>query len=320
MKKKEGMNRRDFLSGVAGAAMVGAITTAVGCGGEKREALPKPATVESGKRERIPSKVGKKPGARVVLVRHEQAIGAGRAVNPEVLAGMIDDAVTTLFEAPDPESAWSEIIKPSDTVGVKSNSWRFLPTPPALEQKIVDRVISAGVDPARVAVDDRGVLGNQVFRDATALVNVRTSRTHHWAGVGSCIKNYIMFSPEPSSWHDDSCANLAGVWDLPIVKGKTRLNVLVMLTPLFHGKGPHHYQVQYTWEYKGLIVGTDPVAVDATGVRILEAQRRRHFGAEQPFSVPPKHIAVAEEKYKLGVADPARIELVKIGWDAGALI
>jgi hypothetical protein len=67
-------------------------------------------------------------------------------------------------------------------------------------------------------------------------------------------------------------------------------------------------------------VSTDPVAADATGLRILEARRREFFGKDQPFEVPPKHIAVAEEKFGLGVADPARIDLVKLGWSEGALI
>jgi hypothetical protein len=145
-------------------------------------------------------------------------------------------------------------------------------------------------------------------------------RTHHWSGVGSLIKNYIMFVEEPWTWHGDSCADLAGIWDLPIVKGKTRLNVLVMLTPLFHSKGPHAFKKEYTWPYGGLLVGTDPVAVDATGLRILEAKREEFFGSRRPFATSPKHIRVAAEKFRLGVADPAGIDLLRLGWKEGALI
>ena len=45
-----------------------------------------------------------------------------------------------------------------------------------------------------------------------------------------------------------------------------------------------------------------------------------NFGKEEPLSVPPKHIKVAETKYRLGNADPARIDLVKIGWEKDLLI
>jgi len=93
-----------------------------------------------------------------------------------------------------------------------------------------------------------------------------------------------------------------------------------MLTPLFHGKGPHHFQADYTWEYKGLLVGTDPVALDATGLRILEAKRREHFGAFEPLATPAKHIQVAEEKFGLGVADPQRIHIERLGFQDGVLI
>jgi hypothetical protein len=35
---------------------------------------------------------------------------------------------------------------------------------------------------------------------------------------------------------------------------------------------------------------------------------------------PAKHIAQAEKKFGVGVADLERIDLVKLGWEAGALI
>jgi hypothetical protein len=256
----------------------------------------------------------------VVLARDAGVLDARRQLNAGVLARMLDGAVTELLGEPSSAKAWARLVGPGDTLGIKTNAWRFLRTPEVLEQAIVERAVQAGVPRARVAVDDRGVRTNPVFEKATALINVRPLRTHDWAGVGSCIKNYIMFSSSPSSWHDDSCANLAGVWDSPSVKGKTRLNILIMLTPLFHGKGPHHYQAKYTWDYKGLIVGQDVVAVDATGVRILEAKRRAYFGNELPFHVSPKHIKIAESKWGLGIANPKRIDVVKIGWMEGVLI
>ena len=77
---------------------------------------------------------------------------------------------------------------------------------------------------------------------------------------------------------------------------------------------------RYTWDYRGLLVGTDPVAVDATGLRILEAKRRDFFGDARPFAVPPHHIRAAAERFGLGVSDPAAIDLVRIGWEEGILI
>jgi hypothetical protein len=145
-------------------------------------------------------------------------------------------------------------------------------------------------------------------------------RTHDWSGLGTLIKNYIMFVPDPPRFHPDSCADLAALWQLPVVKGKTRLNVLVMLTPLFHSVGPHGFNPTYVWKYNGLLVGLDPVAVDTTGARIIQARRREFFGEDRPINPPAKHIELADTRHHLGTADPAKIELVKLGWTEGILI
>ncbi len=314
MKEKDGMkiSRRDFLAGVA---LAGAAGTSAGC-----DKKPQPESRPEERAGPQSNKIDSNVRSRVVLVRDKRVLDEAGNINPQVLVRMLDDGVQALFGDPQPEIAWARMIRPTDTVGIKSNVWRFIPSPPELEEAIRQRVIKAGVDAQRIAIDDRGVLKNPGFTKATALINVRTLRTHHWSGIGSCIKNYIMFHPQPDVWHTDSCANLAGLWDMPIVKGKTRLNIQVALTPLFHGKGPHHYQASYTWPYKGLLLGEDPVAVDATAVRLLEAKRLEFFGKEQPFSVEPKHVRIAEEKFGLGVADRARIDLHKIGFEDGSLI
>jgi hypothetical protein len=181
-------------------------------------------------------------------------------------------------------------------------------------------LIEAGVREENIAVDDRGILSNPVFQRSTVLINARPMRAHHWSGVGGCLKNYIMFSPDPASYHPDSCIDLGALWNLPAVKGKTRLNVLVMLTPQFHCMGPHHFDPEYVWPYGGLLVGTDPVAIDAVGLRILEAKRRLYFQEETRMRPPVRHIAAAETKHHVGIADPGRIEVVRIGWDEGILI
>ena len=256
----------------------------------------------------------------VVLVRDREAVEADGKTNGEVLSRMLDEGVTALTGKDDAKAAWASLFEPTDTVGIKTNVWRFLRTPPELEEAIQARLQAVGIDGDRIAADDRGILKNPVFQNATALVNVRPLRTHHWAGVGSLIKNYIMFDPEPPKYHPDGCASLATCWDLPIVKGKTRLNVLVMLTPQFHHLGRHHFDWQYTWQYKGLLVGTDPVAVDSVGLRIMQAKRRLHFGEDRPMTPPAHHIALADTKYGLGTADPNKIELVKLGWEKDVLI
>jgi len=257
---------------------------------------------------------------RVVLIRDKDLLTGYNKPFPGKIQSMLDQAVMALTDEKDYLDAWKKLIKPDDIVGIKSNVWSYMPTPPELEQAIKQRVMDMGVEEKNISIKDRGIISDPVFQNSTALINTRPLRTHAWSGVGSLLKNYIMFIPNPSSLHGDSCADLATLWRLPVVEGKTRLNILVMLNPLFHGVGRHHFNKEFTWEYKGLLVGFDPVAVDSVGVRILQAKRKEHFGEERPLNPPAKHILLADTRHRLGTADPDKIELIKLGWTEDCLI
>jgi hypothetical protein len=225
-----------------------------------------------------------------------------------------------LFDTKDATSAWKKIIKPDDVVGIKTNEGSPLRTPAEIERAIKKGVMGAGVLEENISINDRGVLRDPIFKKATALINTRPMKTHYWSGVGTLLKNYIMFVERPSDYHPDSCADLAAIWKLPHVKGKTRLNVLVMLTPLFHSVGPHGFSNEYVWQYKGIIVGVDPVACDAVGLKIIEAKRKEYFGEDRPLNPPAKHIELADTRHHLGTADINKIDLIKIGFKEGILI
>jgi hypothetical protein len=307
MKKRKMITRREFIKRTSLAAVSGAAF------------LTKPEWAALGHAR--PARAGQPGGkSKVVLVRNKDVLNdQGRPV-PEVVQEMLDTAVKELTGKPDAVAAWKTLIKPNDIVGIKTNVWNYIPTTTEVENALKKRVMDAGVKEANIAVDDRGVINNPVFQKATALINARPMRAHHWAGVGTLIKNYIMFIPDPENYHGDSCSSLGSIWEKPQVKGKTRLNVLGMLTPQFHVLGPHSFNPKYVWSYYGFLVGFDPVAVDATGLRIIQAKRQEFFGEERPLSPPAKHIVAADTQYHLGTADPEKIELVKIGYDQDIFI
>jgi len=286
------LTRRDLLKATAGAA-VAALT-------------PDVLAQERSRR------------SKVVLVRHKEVLDGRGALNEAVVAKLLDDAVTALVGVRNPVEAWKRLVKPTDVVGIKSNAWQPLPTPKEVERAIQKRLRDAGVPESNIRIDDRGA--RQTLASCTSLINVRPVRTHWWSGIGGCIKNYIMFTDNPASLHPNACSALASVWDLPAVKGKTRLNILLAFTPLFHGRGPHHWDSRYVWQYKGLFVSYDPVAADAVGLRLIQAKRRQHFGEDVALETPPNHIVDAEVKYGLGISDPKRIDLVKLGWRDEILI
>jgi len=298
MESRRIITRRDFLRGTVYTALATSLDFDSGMGKEARA------------EEKV----------RVVLVRDENAIDWHGNNNPEVIQKMLDQGVAAFLNEESHLQAWKKLIKPTDVVGVKSNVWAYLPTPRELEAAIEKRILEAGVPKKNISIDDRGVLDNKVFLSSTTLINVRPLRTHYWSGIGGCIKNYIMFVSAPWLYHGDSCSPLGKIWNKPLVKGKTRLNILSLIRTQFYGRGAHFFDRRFVSDYRGLLIGKDPVALDAIGARLLQLQRIAHFGEDRPTDTTPKHIFVADEKYKLGVSDLRRIEIVKLGWMEGSLI
>jgi Domain of unknown function (DUF362) len=298
-KKQQPITRRKFIADTSIAAIGGTLLL-----NTPSELLAKPQEKKSS----------------VVLIRDKNVLDSNRQPVQTVVQEMLDQAVIALTGKKDVVAGWKTFLKPSDIVGIKTNVWRNIPTTSEVEQALKKRVMDVGVGENNISISDRRILHDRIFKKATALINARPMRTHHWSGVGSLIKNYIMFVPEPQLYHGDSCADLAKIWYLPHVKDKTRLNVLVMFTPQFHNVGPHGFSPRHVWEYYGMLVGFDPVAIDTIGVQIIQEQRKIYFGEDRPLNPPAKHIPLADTRHKLGNADPKKINLIKIGYDKDILI
>jgi len=195
MKKNRTITRRDFLRGTAYAAFAAALGSSPS-GEVKAE-------------EKV----------KVILIRDENVIDSQGRINPKIVEKMLDQGTCELLGEENPIQAWKRLIKPTDIVGIKSNSWFHLPTPGELEEAIQQRIMDVGVPKKNIGIDDRGVLNHPIFKSSTALINARPLRTHHWSGIGGCIKNYIMFVSTPWLYHSDACSPLASIWGKAIVKG-----------------------------------------------------------------------------------------------------
>jgi hypothetical protein len=308
-REKQNISRREFLRGstlaAAGAALGHALLAGEASGGINQTAQKD--TTHAAVRSR----------SKVVLIRDKRVISAAGVVDSAVAARMIDEALCELLGSKKPEDAWRQLFGPNDLAGIKTNVYTYLPTPPELNELLKKRLAACALSEASVPVTDREA--HSLLADRTAILNVRPVRTHHWSGIGGCIKNHIMFVENPSDYHADSCADLGTIWNLPILKGKTRLNILLALNPLFYGRGPHNFDPRYQWNYCGIFVSRDPVAVDALGAELLRLKRIDHFGEDKAVT-PTKHIEVAETKHGLGVSDLKRIDLARLGWKDAILL
>ena len=82
--------------------------------------------------------------------------------------------------------------------------------------------------------------------------------------------------------------------------------------PLFNG-GPQD-KPDFRWTFGGLIVGTDPVAVDRVGLDILDKKRQEHLGNPWP-AIDGRKVVEWAEHIGLGSAQLNHIDLVRIKLD-----
>jgi hypothetical protein len=150
--------------------------------------------------------------SRVILIRDKRVLSSNGNFDKAVIEEMLDKALLRLTGAANIAAAWRQVLKPNDVLGIKSNVWSHLATPSELEQTLKEKAMGIGIKSNDISINDRGIRTDKVFQRASALINVRPARTHHWSGVGTLIKNYIMFDAKPWKWHGDSCADLAKLW------------------------------------------------------------------------------------------------------------
>jgi hypothetical protein len=288
--------RRDFVRGTFGAALT----------------APFAGHASAAEFGQGPARPGRT--AAVVIVRDQEALGPRHEVDTAVLKRMLGDAVMRVTGERSPQAAWLTLVKPSDTVGVVPTT-HLNPTHTEIVNAVRAGLIDAGIPAGRIVNAQGGIDG---VRGCTALIALPALKAHWLTGLGTALKLYIMYSGNPSRYHDANNANLAETWLLPEVKGKTKLVLVDALRPLCD-KGPQP-DPRYLWDYSGLIAGRDPVAIDAICLRIVMEKRRELRGEPWPISPPPLCVAAADEKFGLGTSRLEEIKLEKAGWSEGALV
>ncbi len=291
-----GITRRDFLRGTAFAGLSSVLGMAVAgktaCEAEK----------------------GKQFVSKVFLIRDEKVLDEMDRVNTKVLSEMLDKVVCAVSGKEDVAAAWKTFVKPDDTVGL-------VPTPALkgthreLTELLKKKLTDTGI-PASKILHAQGKKG--VHKRCTVLIPLPNLKAHWLTGIGTVMKNYILFSVKPSAYHHHNSKDLGRIWTLPGVKGKTRIVIVDALRPLFD-KGPQIFP-QYLWHYNGIIAGTDPVAVEAVCLKIIQAKRDLFKGEPWPLSPPPTCVEAADKVYHLGCSDLSKIEVVKMGWEKDSLV
>jgi len=277
-KDKNGVTRRDLVRGTVGVALGAALMN-----GKAFPAVEKPIR-----------------SSRVVLVRDPGVMDEKLNVDRVVLKKMLDQSMTQFTGEKTSKEAWLKLIKPAD-------------------EEVVDAVRTAllgiGIPQERILMVQRDI---DKVKACTALIALPALKAHWLTGIGTVLKNYIMFSGEPSRYHEADSHKLGEIWNLPFVKGKTRLVLVDALYPLCD-KGPQP-DPRYRWAYKGLMAGTDPVAVETVCLRIITKKREALRGEPWPLQPPPLCVEAADKVYALGTSRWEEIELRHFGWEENLLL
>jgi len=333
LPEASGLSRRDFLRhGLSAAAVLAA------AGAASRLLAQSAASAKSA----VPDqKTALPPKSRVIVITHPETIVRGYDANRPVLEKMIERAVREFSGADSAEKAWRLVAADGDRVSIKITraGGPNLRTHDEIPQYIARRLTETNhVAPDRICAWDREDLAPQqlelsdpfllpsrrqetrlraaLVKDTTCIINLPVLKMHSGAGASLALKNHFGSINNPSAFHGwehgEMWKSIAELSNLDPIKSRTRLVLIDATRPLFDG-GPEDHE-QFRWTFGGLLLGTDPVAVEATALDLLEKKRAAVHGAPRPVTDGRKVVDWAQ-KIGLGQADRARIDLVTINLD-----
>jgi hypothetical protein len=313
--RASGLTRREFLHLMAAGAACG---------------LASVWPPGAGAAERAPT------SSRVVVVTHPEVLVKEYRVNPPIIRQMVDRALVELTGKRGEGEAWRAVGREDDFVVIKHNSigaptlHSHTEINDAVAGQLVagakvkpDRILAVDRYPPRpfdglsapVTLPSRGLVTHlrRLYTDqATAIVNVSVLKAHFGEGLSAAMKNHLGSVNNPSAFHgwepDRLPRSLPELNALGPIRRKTRLVIIDAIRPLFAG-GPAD-NPEYRWDFRSLIVSTDPVAASAVGLRILEEKRAAVRGKEWPMTAARLMMAYAQS-IGLGNADPDRIDLIR---------
>jgi hypothetical protein len=164
-----------------------------------------------------------------------------------------------------------------------------------------------------------------VTRQINKLINLPVLKHHQSAGVTIALKNmsHGMVNNVNRS-HLTPTGNACGIFipsvvSLPVIREKAVLHICDAVKASYHG-GPGA-RPQYMWEHKTIYFSTDPVALDKTGLRVIDAKRAeagmasialsKPDGASHYLNCQVEHIEIAGS-LGLGIFDDNKIDLKRL--------
>lgn len=245
-----------------------------------------------------------KPGETIGI--KVNAIGGRRLSTSPVLTGIVVDELKKAGLKEENIIIWDRTERELEEAGYKINRERK-----GVRCIGTDSLPDGGYTRAVSQAGEISSVFSDIAQSCDALINIPILKDHGTAGLSLGMKNWFGAINNPHRYHDNNCSPyIADLSTHSIIKKKQRLIIADALKVQPNG-GPS-YKPQWAVEYNSILLSTDPVALDKTGLDIVEtlrsAKRLKSLESEKRF---PSYIPAAEER-GLGNFDESKIEKTEV--------
>jgi hypothetical protein len=257
--------------------------------------LPQLTTIPSG---------GPVPDAAKSIVvdnRNAMIVAAGR-LHEGALLNLIESGVRLATSEATSAGAWRKLFKTDDVIGIKFDDVgrEKLNTTETFASQLVASLQQAGFERQRIVLIDvpksltkqldtrpqiYGWQKNEtsftsgserlaaVLDQVTALINVPLLKTDNISGIAGALRNISLpfVRRQARYFAHGSSPFIADIVALPQIRSKLRIHIVNGLRAVFD-RGPD-VQIDCVWPHGGILVSTDPVAVDSVSLEIINARR-----------------------------------------------
>ena len=148
-------------------------------------------------------------------------------------------------------------------------------------------------------------------RRATVLINLPVLKDHGIAGITGALKNNFGLVHNPNKFHLNGCdPHVAEVNARPFIRKKQKLIICDALRVQVEGGPAFHPAHAVT--YGGVMLATDPVALDMMAWGLLEQLRKKRKLPTLPDAKRKPQYLFTAARQGLGVGDLKRIDLVEV--------
>lgn len=294
-------SRRLFLKRVSQATLLAATgrcfarSTSSRSSDDLTNNLPQLTTIPSG--GPIPEKA-----KSIVVDNRNPMILAGPQLHEAAMTLLFEEAIRLITDCTTARQAWRKLFAESDVIGIKFDEvgYEKLNTTDVLADLLVKSLENAGFKRERIVlIDVPAALARnlntrprefgwqeketafasgserfaKVLDQVTALINVPFLKTDNITGIAGALRNVSLpfVRRQARYFGHGGDPFIPDIVALPMIRSKLKLNIVNGLRAVFD-KGPDVH-LECVWPHAGVVVSTDPVAVDSISIEVLNAQR-----------------------------------------------